>query len=640
MKKVISILLCLIMLGSFAFQSAFASTLPELAITAGNAKGYVGDTVTVPVTLSGTEKNPINSIYIEVSYDSNILELVTANPGSLITNPSVSFSYYNNSGTAVLLFSGESMGSSSINNDGVFANLSFKIKKAGISNVTLNNPIYLYDLPNSNPFNKKFTSGVIEGIPADTNPTKPELAITAGNAKGHVGDTVTVPITLSGSAKNPINDLDINVSYDNNILDLVTATPCDMVTNPSINFSYSNINGKIIILFADESMGSSPINKDGVFVNLSFKIKDVGISKVTPYDPQYCGDRYIEDPFTLKFTEGIVEGIPEDTNPTTPQLAVAAGNAKGYVGDTVTLPVTFSGTEKYPIYDVTFDVNYDKDALELVTVSPGNIVTNPSINFASSNNSGKVVLLFTDESMGNSPINKDGVFVNLSFKIKKVGSSKITFSKLTSFNELQGPVDIKYIEGVVEGIYKDSDSTISPTAIKVDKSAPTDVSVAVFPNGDNLAEIKNGSGTLVRGADYIVSGSLAVIKKSYLSYYFSKFPDQNLKLDFILNSGNSEKLCIYTGTSPLPAISLSYTSYVLGSNNDLSVKTELNGNFITSIKTKDNVSLVPRIDHTYSVTDKTIIIRKGFLNKYNKPIDLLINFTDGSSIPFKVIPQF
>ncbi len=469
--------------------------------------------------------------------------------------------------------------------------------------------------------------------------TLPELAITAGNAKGHVGDTVTVPITLSGAAINPVNSLDIGVSYDNSILDLVTANPGDMVANPSVNFTYSNIKGKVIILFTDESAGSSPLHKDGVFVNLNFKIKNVGISKVTPFEVAY-DDSYIEYSFTKKFTEGVVEGIAADTNPIKPELAITAGNAKGYVGDTVTLPVTFSGTEKYPIYDVIFGVNYDKDALELVTVSPGTIVTNPSINFTSSNSSGKVVFLFTDESMGSSPINKDGVFVNLSFKIKKVGSSKIAFFDLESFAEIQYPFNIKYTDGVVEGIYKNSDSTISPTAIKVDKSALADVSISISPNGDNLAEIKNGSGTLVKGTDYIVTGSLAVIKKSYLNYYFSKFPDQNLKLDFILNSGNSKKLCIYTGTSPYPTISLSYTTYVLGSNNDLSIKTELNGNFISSIKTKDNVSLIPRIDHTYSVTDKTIIIRKGFLNKYNKPIDLLINFTDGSSIPFKIIPQF
>lgn len=630
MKKLISLLLCLIMMASFAFQSAFASTLPELAVISGSAQGCVGDTVTVPVTFSGAEKLTIHAVYFGVTYDKDSLELVNVSPGNIIANPSITFTHSDTPEKTVLLFTDDSMGSSPINKDGVYVNLSFKIKKTGSSKITFLDLPFFSDL--QSPFTLKFTEGVVEGIPA-----KPELAITAGNAKGHVGDTVTVPITLSGAAKNPINDLDIKVSYDSNLLDLVTATPGDMVANPSINFSYSNIKGKVIILFADESMGSSPLHKDGVFVNLSFKIKDVGISKVTPYDPQYCGDRYIEDPFTKKFTEGVVEGIAADTNPIKPELAITAGNAKGYVGDTVTLPVTFSGAEKTPIYDVVFGVNYDKDALELVAVSPSSIVTNPSINFTSSSSNGKVVFLFTDESMGSSPINKDGVFVNLGFKIKKVGSSKITFFDLESFAEIQYPFNIKYTDGVVEGIYKNSDSTISPTEIKVDKSALTDVSISIYPNGDNLAEIKNGSGALVRGTDYIVSGSLAVIRKSYLNYYFSKFPDQNLKLDFILNSGNSQKLCIYTGTSPLPTISLSYTTYVLGSNNDLSIKTELNGNFISSIKTKDNVSLIPRIDHTYSVTDKTIIIRKGFLNKYNGPIDLLINFTDGSSIPLKII---
>ncbi|HEX9063101.1 MAG TPA: cohesin domain-containing protein, partial [Clostridia bacterium] len=146
----------------------------------------------------------------------------------------------------------------------------------------------------------------------------------------------------------------------------------------------------------------------------------------------------------------------------------------------------------------------------------------------------------------------------------------------------------------------------------------------------------------IKDTDYTVSGSVAVIKKSYLNYYFSKFPEQNLNLNFVFNTGKSAKLCIYTGTSPMPLISSSNFTYNVAAGEDVAIQTELNGNYISSITVGDNVSLLPRIDYTYSPTDKTIIIRKGFLQYYLSrslsTAKFTVNFTGGSSVPFTVSP--
>ncbi|HEX9062267.1 MAG TPA: X2-like carbohydrate binding domain-containing protein [Clostridia bacterium] len=188
------------------------------------------------------------------------------------------------------------------------------------------------------------------------------------------------------------------------------------------------------------------------------------------------------------------------------------------------------------------------------------------------------------------------------------------------------------------------DSAVTPTEIKVDKSASTDVTVTLIPNGNNLIEIKNGTGTLVRDTDYTMAGSIVVIKKGYLNYYFSKFPEQNLNLSFLFSSGNTVKCCIYTGSSPIPSISPSETSFVLGVDEDIAVKTELNGNYISSVMIEGGIKLIPRIDYTYSVTDKKIIIRKSFLYHYFNgslnPAKLLINFTGGASIPLTIFPLY
>ena len=342
------------------------------------------------------------------------------------------------------------------------------------------------------------------------------------------------------------------------------------------------------------------------------------------------------------------------------KIDISVGTAKGDVGTNVVVPVKFSGVEKLQISNVNFKLAYEKNLVELVSIDPGEIITNPSSNFFYSISSRIANLMFVDESIGKQPIKKNGVFVNLNFRIKKAGTAKITLDAFGAINAKNyTSISYTFTGGTVTGKAvatptatptpevtatptpevtvtptPEVPAAITPSEIKVDKSALTDISLAF--SGSTLSEIKNGTGTLILNTDYTVSGDTVTIKKSYLKYYFEKFTEQNINLDFVFSNGTVKRLYVYYSSSPFPAISPSTVTF---SAADVAVNTELNGNYIGSIKNGSN-ALVPRIDSTYSTTDKTIIIRKSYLQYYfsknNDPANLSITFTGGSTLPLTV----
>ncbi|MDC0714520.1 X2-like carbohydrate binding domain-containing protein [Stigmatella sp. ncwal1] len=76
--------------------------------------------------------------------------------------------------------------------------------------------------------------------------------------------------------------------------------------------------------------------------------------------------------------------------------------------------------------------------------------------------------------------------------------------------------------GIVYGDLKGdttNNSSITPTTATFDKKTANqaDITVTMTLNGNSLSAIKNGSVSLVSGADYTVSGTTVILKKSYLA---------------------------------------------------------------------------------------------------------------------------
>ena len=138
------------------------------------------------------------------------------------------------------------------------------------------------------------------------------LGVTIGTASGNTGDTVTVPITLTNVAEvGNVGTCNFYVSYDTNLLEAVSVTGGPIVTNAGVNLS-SNINsstGVISFLFLDNTIGNELIKTDGVFANITFKLKSTSTQLTTPVDFKSVGafgDGDMKKITDIKLTSGSV----------------------------------------------------------------------------------------------------------------------------------------------------------------------------------------------------------------------------------------------------------------------------------------------------------------------------------------------
>ncbi|HEX9059879.1 MAG TPA: X2-like carbohydrate binding domain-containing protein [Clostridia bacterium] len=184
---------------------------------------------------------------------------------------------------------------------------------------------------------------------------------------------------------------------------------------------------------------------------------------------------------------------------------------------------------------------------------------------------------------------------------------------------------------------------ITPSEVKVDKTQITDVSITMEVYGNTLTSINNGTATLNPLYDYSISGNVVTIKKSYINYYFSKFPDQNLNIIFKFSDGYDRILTLYTGDSPNTVITPTVVTYKVGSKTDVAVTAIMNGNFFSSINNGTS-QLVPRVDYTYAVDTNTLILRSSYMayyfSKFNQDLVLIVNFTGGKPVTLTIKPVY
>ncbi len=651
----------------------------KLSVQIGTVFGNVGHIVTVPIEFQQLNSK-LNNCDFVLSYDSKVAELIAVNPGSIVTNPEVNFDSYITPGKVAFLFEDSTEGSAPITKNGVFANLVFQINPgiSNISNISLAK-LGAFNDTDLNEISVTYNTGVIglatpEPLPTPTSiPTYFTAEI--GTVYGNIGDTVTVPVTFK-NLKSKLNNCDFTLLFDNNAVELTSVDAGSIVTNPSVNFTSSIGNGKAVLLFVDESAGNQPITNGGVFANLNFRIKS-GSSKITLERLGSFNDPDLKD-IAVTFTSGIINHVIPPTTPE-PEFyttnTVTIGNVSGKAEDTIKVPITFHNFEA--INNCDFTLSYDSNAVELRSVDAGSIVTNPSVNFTSAINNGKVVLMFIDETQGNQPITKDGIFAYLNFKIKSGITSKISLLDVGSFNDSDlNDIYTTFRDGgifialstPVPSLSPTPTPTPTPTSTPVPSITPTPTPTMIptyFPypsmikvDAGNLKDISvnignikfgnitNGNSCLTEN-DYTITdsgnpkmGRIITISKWYLNYYFSKFPDQNLYLKFSLSSGPFV-LTVYKGSTPFVSMTDS-TSYPVNSG-DLQLSLILNGNFITGIKNGDK-TLASRIDYTYDPSAQIFYIRKGYLNSYfsqtSQPLKLTVNFTgDSKTIVIYPIPE-
>jgi hypothetical protein len=256
----LTVLLSLNLLIGFTVKTAIyveAATAPT--ITVGTVSGAQGETVEVPVSISG---NPgIVSFYISVAFDDSKVKLTGVQNGTVLNDPSHSGTLTTN--PYKLCFA---MDLSPVNNteNGVIATLSFEILKSfkpGDTAITVDyNPNEIYDIDYNNvTFNK--VNGKITVSEADTP------SITVGTDSGSPGETVNVPVSI---ANNPgIISLNASIAYDSSKLRLIDVKNGDVLTDPSHSGSLATNPYKLCF-----NMDLSPVNitANGVIATLAFEI--------------------------------------------------------------------------------------------------------------------------------------------------------------------------------------------------------------------------------------------------------------------------------------------------------------------------------------------------------------------------------
>lgn len=181
--------------------------------------------------------------------------------------------------------------------------------------------------------------------------------------------------------------------------------------------------------------------------------------------------------------------------------------------------------------------------------------------------------------------------------------------------------------------------------IKVDKNNITDVtfSIPFFLSGDSFTSIYNGTAALSPVNDYSYSGGMVKIKKSYINYYFNKFPNQNLNITFKFSNGYNQVVALYTGDSPDTDITPTDVTYKVGSKTDVALTASMNGNFFSSINNGTS-ALIPRIDYTYAAATNTLYIKSGYMAYYFGKFhqDLVLNaiFTGGKPVTLTINPDW
>ncbi|HEX9058677.1 MAG TPA: sugar-binding protein, partial [Clostridia bacterium] len=298
-------------------------------------------------------------------------------------------------------------------------------------------------------------------------------------------------------------------------------------------------------------------------------------------------------------------------------------SANAYEQDSVEVFVDQNNgkTPSYESDDGQYRVNYNNEA----SFNPGSIADGFVSATQVSGTNYTVEMKIPLKSI--TPKNGDKIGFDAQINDAKDGARQ----SVAAWNDTSG---IGYQDTSVYGILtldgkSDTVPSLTPSEIKVNDKSLANVTIDIGEN--TIYSIKNGAGVLTPNVDYTVSGKKVTISKWYLGYYFSKFPDHNLYLDFNFKSGNSARLTVYTGSTPY-VVMTDAASYNAKSG-DVQLSLVLNGNFPTSVKNGAE-SLIQRIDYTYAPSTQIFYIRKGYLNTYfsktSEPLKLTVNFTGDS----------
>lgn len=384
-----------------------------LVIGTSDIKAKAGDTITIPVNISGINADGLNGCNFKLQYDTNLFESPTVTAGDICINPVKTFFKTITTSTGVLsIMYADSTGKDleAITKDGVLMNITLKVKDTVTS----------------------ATSGLTvskAGTFIDKNLVKYTVDYKLGKIIIGDGSEVTPPIEEKNS------------TLDKTSVDFDQTKPLDAQVGMVLND-----NTLIAIKNADVSL----VNGVDYTVNGSTVVLSKNYLSTLPLGTSSL---------TFDFSAGLDANLNVNVIKSQAEGMIATiGTIEAKVGDIITLPITLNGTPKSGLANFSYKLAYDSNVLEVVEVNAGGIITNPDVNFMYGvfPERNFISVLFIDSAMDDTEtIKTGGEMTNIKFKVKAnapVGDSAITFKMGDdSFYYLDGTeAKIQYANGSVQ----------------------------------------------------------------------------------------------------------------------------------------------------------------------------------------------
>ena len=289
-----------------------------------------------------------------------------------------------------------------------------------------------------------------------------------GQVSGLVGDTVLVPVTVTGSGSLVVSAMTLGVNYDSTRLrclsSLVDVQPAVTTANLLTNCGFFSGTGSALNASASQFRLSwydlNPATIAGTLFKVRFVILRSGTASLS-WDLATPGLTELGDadglPLPgLTFANGSVQAISFPS--------VSLGNIAGRVGDTVSVPVNVIMDPSFTVGAISLAINYDSTRLRCAGL-PTSI--NPALSSSLIGNCGYFNNLganFTDSGsqfragwFDANAINVNGLLFNMRFVVLQSGPTSLSFDLATAGNcELAdsnaAPLsNVTYTGGVVTG---------------------------------------------------------------------------------------------------------------------------------------------------------------------------------------------
>jgi len=275
------------------------------------------------------------------------------------------------------------------------------------------------------------------------------------------GDNPVVKVSLTNVASalpRGINNSKFVIHYDNSVLEIVSVqagslitSASDMAVNPGNDEELLANTGEIVLLHNDESVGERSITRDGEYAVLAFRIKSgaqpgeypITFAREECSIGQLNADATFPEDFDMSGVVFEAGCIKIESPQPEKRLTVLMDNVNATAGgENAVLAVRLANVSSAlprGINNSKFVIRYDNSALGIISVRAGSLIAdsgdmavNPYTSEELAANTGKIVLLHNDESVGERSITGDGEYAVLTFKVKggaQPGKYDITFAQ-------------------------------------------------------------------------------------------------------------------------------------------------------------------------------------------------------------------